>query len=149
VSESANRLLLGHMQHRTARGASSDASDAITRIALPAVHLPAVEAHPEIAEIVLVPKADRARVLQGSARPTRAGTRGRITACATATRFPAHLLVPSTFPMGCLTLHAAVPHALAPPATLHRANRISLLAVGTHQPTPYWYPTFLAHLALP
>jgi hypothetical protein len=130
------------MKHRTAGGAIIEASHATTLSALPAVHLPAAEAHPAVAGIVLVIKADRARVLQGSGITTR-GTR-RITASATATLFPTHVLVSSNFPMGFLTPHAAVVHALAPPATLHRAETTCFLAVGAHQPTPD--PTFLVHL---
>jgi hypothetical protein len=39
-------------------------------------------------------------------------------------------------PVELLTLYAAVAHAAAPPAPLHRIEIAYLLAVGTHQPTP-------------
>jgi hypothetical protein len=118
-----------------AGGASSETSYTTLRtiIALPAVHLPAAVAHRELTGIVLAIQADRARVLQAGVSPTR-GTH-RITASATATLFPTDFLVSADFPMGFLTLHAAVVHTLAPPATLHRAKTTCLLAVGAHQPT--------------
>jgi hypothetical protein len=69
---------------------------------------------------------------------------GPCTASATPILFPTDFLVSADFPMGFLTLYATVPHALAPPATLHRAETIYFLAVGAHQPTPN--PTLLGPL---